>query len=603
MAKILLPFILLFTFSNLNAQENLKNKFDLGLSKVNDCDRNWVNAYNSAIFQQQEENGHSFLNILYQKGTNPTMSFILSRIIVFPKNIEQKKISVSFEAKGKTDLPVIVKVTSYNNNESELNIDSIQLKINTKWKNNKVTIQKGNISAIKISFNYQGNKNDTQTLNFRNISVKVDKNDITNSIIPPPSTDSTYMVFDTTNIKYLNKSELQFKNPITNVKNVKVIGLGEITHGSKDIKEARNLFVKDLINYHNCKLVLLEVPFDLALLMNLYVTNKLEPSGKENLKKNMNLTFSGIDEFEELLDWIKKYNHSTPKQVKIFGIDNAAKLDGIDYPLIDYLSSLFGSEFMSPYLPAFMRQDHEETLQQILTNPLIYNKLSNKDIIFFRYFIKSNLKNRDFHSLNINNKINNWNIDRDENMFKRVCFLDSLYIDKNEKIVILAHSWHLKKTPLITGLNSEKMLGNYLNCFYDDSYFSINFTFGTGSFLQDNCKSFLLTTDTIHKPRIHTLESYAYQSGLDFFYFPTNKLNAPPNEMLGISRYKLKSDYTDFGNLKNRYDAIVFLRNVIAVDRHGYNSFSASHLYARDKKKEYNKLIKKTESTPKDTIK
>ena len=66
--------------------------------------------------------------------------------------------------------------------------------------------------------------------------------------------------------------------------------------------------------------------------------------------------------------------------------------------------------------------------------------------------------------------------------------------------------------------------------------------------------------------------------------------------MLGIGRYKLKSDYNDFGNVKKRYNAIVFLRNVTAINRHGYDSFSGPHFYSKDRKKEYDELIKKMEN-------
>lgn len=601
MNRLLLQLLLLFLFSNLKAQNTFKNQFDLGLLKIDNCDRNWVSSYSSTDFQQKTEKKDRFLSVLYSKGINKTMSFTLSRIIVFPKIMEGKDLQVGFETQGNTNFPLSVEVISYDDNETELETSSIQVKVNSKWKKNKVSIGKGKIAAIKIMITYMGDHDPNQVVSFRNISLKYGGKDFTESIIKYPI-DSTHVVFDKSFVKPLKKSENQFENPISNIDDIKVIGLGEITHGSKDIKDARNLFIKNLISDYNCKLVLLEVPFDFALLMNLYVTDKLDQSGKDRLRKNMDLLFFGMGEFDELLEWIRKYNSSNSKQVKIFGIDNAAELDGIDYALMDYHMHLFGKEPMLPYLTAFMKDGAQQAMHKIIADQVIYKALSKKDIEFYKYFIY-NYQNQKIYPPNIKGKLAEWNVDRDENMFKRVLFLDSLYRDEGEKLVVLAHSWHLKKNPLITGLKSEKMLGNYLDSFYKNSYFSINFTFGTGTFLQDNCRSFRLTTDTIHKPVIQSLESYAYQLGTDFFYFPTDKLNTPPNQMLGIPRYKLKSDYSDFGNVKKRYDAIVFLRNVIALNRHGYNSFSASHFYSKDREKEYSELLKEMDNKRKDIAK
>lgn len=590
MIRLLSQLILLFLFSNLKAQDTFRSKFDLGLCAVNDCDRDWVNAQSSSSFQQKEENGDRFLSILYKKGIDKTMTFTLSRMVILPLNIEGEGLHIGFETRGQTNFPLLIKVVSYDTNESELESDTIQVKVNTKWKKNVVSVGKGKIAAIKLTITYRGDQDNNQAVNLRNISIKCGETDVTSSIIRYPL-DSTYAVFDRSYIKPLKKSENEFENPISTIKDINVIGLGEIAHGSKDIKEARNLFVKNLIRYHHCKLVLLELPYDLVLLMNLYVTNKLDISGKAKLKKNLDLTFSGMAEFEELLEWIRNYNNSNSKQVKIFGIDNPINRGDVDYPLMDYHLHLFGQELMRPYLPIFMGGETRRALNNIKGDPAVYRGLNKQDIAFYKYFISD----YDSQGTQFSN-VEEWYVDRDLKMFKRLHFLDSLYREEGEKTVVLAHSWHMKKTPLITQTKTEKMLGNYLDGFYKDTYFSINFTFGAGTFLQDNCKSFHYTTDTIQKPGSQTLERYAYQSGIDFFYFPTDRLNTPPNQMLGVSRHKLKSDYLDFGNVKRRYDAIVFLRKVTALDRNGFDSFSASHFYSINRKKEYDELIKKMEN-------
>ncbi|MEZ0453795.1 erythromycin esterase family protein [Sphingobacterium thalpophilum] len=589
--RLYILFILFFLCANLLAQQTFEDRFDLGLSKVDDCDRNWVKAYGSSSFQQKEEKGKKFLSVLYKKRIDKTMSFTLSRIIVFPVNIERKDLHIGFETRGHTNFPLSVDITSYDADESALESDTIQVKINTKWKKNVVSVGKGRIAAIKLTITYKGDQDNNQVVDFRNISIRCGKRDMTSTIIKYPI-DSTYTVFDKSHIKPLKKSENEFENPIPNIKDIKVIGLGEITHGSNDIKEARNLFVKNLISHHNCKLVLMEVPYELAFLMNLYITGKLDEPGKEKLRRNLDLTFSGMDELEGLLEWIKNYNNSNSKQVKIFGIDNPINQGRRDYPLMDYHLYLFGQEFMRPYLSMFMAAETRQALNKMKVDQVMYTGLNKQDIAFYKYFI-ADYDNPEKQFSNVDEW---WHLDRDLKMFKRLCFLDSLYREEGEKIIILAHSWHVKKTPFTTGTKTEKMLGNYLARFYKDAYFSINFTFGAGTFLQDDCQSFHYTTDTIQIPRARTLESYAFQSGIDFFYFPTDRLIAPPNQMLGISRHKLKSDYNDFGNVKKRYDAIVFLRNVTAINRHGYDSFSGPHFYSKDREKEYDELIKKMEN-------
>ncbi len=589
--RLYILFILLYVCTNLRAQQTFKDRFDLGLSKVDDCDRNWVTAYRSVHFEHEEEKGNRFLNLKYIKGNRTGMSFILLRTLIFPENIESQKIDIGIEVRGSTSYPLSVKLISYDDSERELETNTIEAKLTPTWKKNVVSAANGKMAAIKVIISYQGDQDINQVVSLRNISIKRGKKDITRAIINYPI-DTTHVVFDKTYLKTLNRSDSLFENPISGLENIKVIGLGEITHGSKDISEARNLFVKDLITQHNCKLVLLEVPFDLTLLMNLYVTDKLDTLGKSRLKKNMDLTFFGAAD-AELLEWIRNYNHSYSKPVKVLGIDVAAKMGKIGYPLMDFHFHSFGREIMRPYIPMFMKEGAEETLNKIRIDQVIDKVLDSKDLEFYKYFMSSYIDQKD-RSGDFSYKPSMSN--RDESMFMAVRFLDSLYCEAGEKIAVLAHSWHLKKTPLITALTSENMLGSYLDRFYKDAYFSINFTFGTGTFLQDKCKSFSITTDTIHRPPVYTLESYAFQSNADFFYFPSDKLNAPPNQMLGIPRFKLGSDYTDFGNIKKRYDAIVFLRNVSALSRQEYNTLRASATYSRDSEKQYMELIKEMEN-------
>lgn len=587
--RLLLVSILLLIYSSLQAQDTFKDRFNLSLLEVDRYDRNWLSAYRGVDFKHTEENGNTFLSIKYAQQVSTDMSFRLLRTIIFPEQIESKKIAVGIDVRGNTSHPLSVKLISYDANETELETTTVEIKITSDWKKKIISVQKGKIAAIKVIISYLGDKDIDQVVSFRDVTIKCGRKDITESIIEYPF-DSSHVVFDKTYLKTLSKSENEFENPISGIKDMNIIGLGEITHGSKEMDEARTLFVKDLISNHNCKLVLLEIPYDLALLMNLYVRGQLDSLGKESLKKNMDLTFSGMDDIEGMLEWIKNYNNSTLKPVRIFGIDNAAKMGVIGYPLIDFHLHLFGKKIILPYLSMFMNAGVKETLDKMMLDQVIDKNLNTKDVEFYKYFVWDYVNQE-----NILNNLQVWNINRDENMFKRVRFLDSLYIEEGEKIVILAHSWHLKKTPLTTGLTSEAMLGNHLDRYYKNTYYSINFTFGTGTFLQDNYTAISLTIDTIYRPRFQTLESYAYRSGFDFFYIPTDKMNNPPNQLLGISRYKLRSDYVDFGNVKKRYDAVVFLRNVTAKNTSEFKNIFMFDYYSKHRKKEYLELLKEME--------
>ena len=172
MIRLLLQLILLFLFSNLAAQDTFKNRYDLRLLKIDDCDRNWLKAQSSSSFQQKEEKGKRFLSVLYKKGIDKTMSFTLSRIIVFPVNIERKDLHIGFETRGHSNFPLSVDITSYDAEESALESDTIQVKINTKWKKNVVSVGKGKIAAIKLTISYRGDQDNSQVLDFRNISMK-----------------------------------------------------------------------------------------------------------------------------------------------------------------------------------------------------------------------------------------------------------------------------------------------------------------------------------------------------------------------------------------------------------------------------------------------
>lgn len=121
--------------------------------------------------------------------------------------------------------------------------------------------------------------------------------------------------------KIVLEDSLSYAN-IPDLKGKKLIGIGECTHGSQEIKETAYELIKYLIVKEGVKYVFLETPRSIGLHFDLYVQGLIPEDKKEDIFGMMKSTLDNYEETFQFLHFVRTYNQSTKDKVNIFGIDN-----------------------------------------------------------------------------------------------------------------------------------------------------------------------------------------------------------------------------------------------------------------------------------------
>jgi len=268
-----------------------------------------------------------------------------------------------------------------------------------------------------------------------------------------------------------------------------VIGLGEVSHFTKECYELKHQIILELMDQGFNGLVL-EVDYGQALLWNDYVIN-----GNGNL--DTLIASSGwftyrTEEFKNLIADIREYNVSNEEYFQIYGMEMTAVNHNIDW-VTKYLQStkLAPGELMRALAKerktiAFQNYSEEEIkdywdlyfmLRKFLAEneSLLKETSSPKEFSIaeritevFRQFASYISQNEFYLKVELRDMFSMrnvmWSLGRQE---------------ENRRLVIWAHNGHVAKTSVLFNYD---VLGHYLEQRLGESYFAIGFTFNEGSF-------------------------------------------------------------------------------------------------------------------------
>jgi erythromycin esterase len=103
--------------------------------------------------------------------------------------------------------------------------------------------------------------------------------------------------------------------------NKKYIGLGEITHGTREIVEFKTRLVQFFVQKMGAKVLIMEVNMAECYPINEYITRGV--GNPEQLLKNTGITTMMYGEYVNLLVWLKQYNEkqTAANKVRLWGYD------------------------------------------------------------------------------------------------------------------------------------------------------------------------------------------------------------------------------------------------------------------------------------------
>lgn len=102
--------------------------------------------------------------------------------------------------------------------------------------------------------------------------------------------------------------------------NVKVIGLGEATHGNAEFQQLKLEVLKVLVNKYNVDCFAMEMDYGEGVIINDYINGHSEMSIDEVMSR-INFTIYKTEDIRDLIEWMKDYNRSHDDKLSFYGFD------------------------------------------------------------------------------------------------------------------------------------------------------------------------------------------------------------------------------------------------------------------------------------------
>ena len=330
------------------------------------------------------------------------------------------------------------------------------------------------------------------------------------------------------------------------LKDKKVIGLGETSHGTKEIFQMKHRFLEFLVKELDFRIFAIEASNIGCRPINDYVLY-----GKGTSREALSSQGFWVWDTEEVIDmieWMRTYNASvsSDKKVQFLGMDtqmNAldaayqnvqAYTDKINTELIGVqIDSLFKKLNTTEYIPDFKpeRKELYSLLSYLILNEQrLTNIMTTKEYNGVIYDLKKIIQGVESNDDELQAGTS-FNI-RDEYMAQTV--LEILQNEaSNNKVMIWAHNGHISKDPNEKANGYVRPLGSVLKEYLDDQYYAIGFSTYTGSFqglnyvVEDQNYSGI-ESFTLAPADVGSIDWYFAQSQKSILFIDLNK-NTTPN--------------------------------------------------------------------------
>ena len=289
------------------------------------------------------------------------------------------------------------------------------------------------------------------------------------------------------------------------LKDKKIIGVGEATHGTKEFSQMKHRMFEFLVEKMGYRLFAIEDDFGICEEINKYV---LYGDGNgENLIKLLNIQWQ-TKEVENIIGWIRDYNENPnhKEKIKFYGIDLLNQsydvvnilsyLEKVDKNIFTKATSLLsGIDILkvenssTPSNIKLYKNNVEQLTKLFSENRINFIEKTSENEYTLALMNLTNLNQFVNYMGFLDNPLKLFKL-RDDYMAKNISsILDYEKNFGNDKIMIWTHNTHVSKH----FYNMISMGENLKNIFVDD-YYAIGFEFYNGSFLSANFDSIYKTT-------------------------------------------------------------------------------------------------------------
>lgn len=554
--SLILPIHIIFS-------QSVRDIYDLGFEKTQKDMIRWSWLVNAKLISftidSTAVNGKYPLKIFSQRRAKDPHNacFKLMRTIPLPEKLNNEICTVTIRCKNKNLKALKFQVTYIDKNEENLFSDSIFIN-KTSWEDYSISFAKKGIKAVRIGLSSEDEDlQEPQTAWVDIISIHIGDKTINDNAI-----EDLYP-------KNLSELEKKYIIPLSpqnddNIQKIfstnadrKIIGLGESTHGSHELKEMNYQFMKTLITQFGYKTILMERKIDLTLNCDLYIRGLISEAFENQIIDECRCYFDDYLLFFNFLKWAREYNKTSETKIRIFGFDGFLDKQTC---LFEYFQMILDKE--NPNLPYYLKKIGDGQFQEIknmaTNDTLLKSKLGHADFNYLIFLLEKDGMTMERKLLH-----NNKSYNRDKDMWSIVEKVINTYASGNEKVIVHSHSDHLNKyTSFLSVDLIAPPLGSYIANKYKEDYFAISYQIAEGTYTQD--ETGIVGNTMIHELQKAPKNSFEYRglnTGLDYFYYPTNQLTKYITHLRILLRTGRYLDQFYFCSIKKRFDGLVFIKN------------------------------------------
>lgn len=357
-------------------------------------------------------------------------------------------------------------------------------------------------------------------------------------------------------------------------KDSKIVGLGECTHGSKEIFLTKNSIIKYLIQNEGFNVIAFEANMPECDKINDYVlTGEGDP---KELLSGIHFWTWNTQEVLDLINWIKDYNIDKKNKVYFAGCDMQYCNEAIDYISNYYPSDTSLTRLVKDFktcknvLDTFRTKTQIYQLPDTIAKPLCntaYNIYTYCDSLFNKA-PKDSILNKVHQYSKILTQFSDFtskisNDFRDKCMAENIAWIHDSYIP-NSKIIIWAHNGHVNK--------KSNTLGGILSVTMGKSYKAIGFTTEQGTYTAYGYKG--ISNYPLSPSETGSFEYYFKKAEEPDFFIDLDKISCANISAQWLCDYKLARDigamHTDsqflLVNFKDLFNGILYIEKTTYSD-------------------------------------
>lgn len=442
-------FLLLFlvTFSCICISQERSG--DLSWMVFGDAGRNWK-------FDTLHLNKQVFLDISIKKNKRRDTLLLFNHFFVPPS--KNKFIEITFSHKNKNMTETYCLIKSIDKAGNIIRQDSINLLDIHSLSSFKRKIPKKDVYCLKTELFFVSKQNFDSEIVVKkpHFSIGKEKQEKQEKQIPLKITS-------------LVPDDIATFNNIEEIKNSKILAIGESVHGVEALNKVAFDIMKYRIMYSNCRLLFFELPLERMLIYNRYIQGDDIPL--DSIFNSLSLARLS-DDMLSFFSWLRQFNKGREDdKVWIFGVDiDIYNPLSFYVELFDYLNFLYTQnnkkeELQSLAKSLFFDRDFISKID-IYPIPIEFKIIQNYFDLIIKYSTEGELTN---------------NI-RDIFMYKNITNIINTFTSKANTMTIYSHLGHSCYDFPFVEKKYHKPFGYYLKKDFKEDYSCISLVVGEGSY-------------------------------------------------------------------------------------------------------------------------